>query len=111
MKFENFCKLPDELKFKLLGQVLLDSVDIPDRFVDWTKLCESNEWTVDLAIAKPEYMNWNAISRFQRLDESFIERFQDKVNWAEVSIYQNLSESFIKKFQDKVDWYSAKILS
>ena len=32
-----------------------------------------------------------------------IEEFKDKVNWDYISSYQKLSESFIKEFKDKVD--------
>ena len=32
----------------------------------------------------------------------FIEKHQDKVNWQLISKYQKLSESFITKFKDKV---------
>ena len=49
-------------------------------------------------------VNWNYISRYQKLSESFIREFQDKVNWDYISYYQKLSEEFIREFQDKVIW-------
>ena len=48
---------------------------------------------------------WVDISKYQKLSESFIREFQDKVDWEWISKYQKLSESFIREFQDKVDWY------
>ena len=49
-------------------------------------------------------VNWNRISKSQKLSESFIREFKDKVNWNRISYKQKLSENFIKEFQDKVDW-------
>ena len=49
--------------------------------------------------------DWFWISRFQKLSESFIREFQDKVNWGGISECQKLSEDFIREFQDKVSWY------
>ena len=48
---------------------------------------------------------WEDISKHQKLSESFIRDFQDKVNWAGISRHQKLSEPFIRDFQDRVDWY------
>ena len=48
---------------------------------------------------------WVDISKYQKLSESFIREFQDKVDWYWTSKSQKLSESFIREFQDKVDWY------
>ena len=47
---------------------------------------------------------WNWISTYQKLSESFIREFQNKVDWDWISSYQKLSEDFIREFQDKVDW-------
>ena len=48
---------------------------------------------------------WKEISIYQKLSESFIRDFQDKVNWFLISRYQNPSEDFIREFKDYVDWY------
>ena len=50
-------------------------------------------------------VNWNYISRYQKLSEDFIREFQTEVNWYYISKYRKLSEDFIREFQDKVDWY------
>lgn len=47
---------------------------------------------------------WGDISKYQKLSESFIHEFQDKVNWFWIAIRQKLSEPFIREFQDEVDW-------
>ena len=49
-------------------------------------------------------VDWNGISRDQRLSEPFIREFQDKVNWFGISWHQRLSEPFIREFKDKVNW-------
>ena len=43
-------------------------------------------------------IDWNNISKHQKLSENFIREFQDKVNWYNISNYQKLSEKFIKEF-------------
>jgi len=45
------------------------------------------------------------VSQYQKLSESFIDKFQDRVDWHYISIYQKLSEEFIKKFQGKLNLY------
>jgi len=45
----------------------------------------------------PEKVNWPNISRYQKLSEEFIEKFQEKVYWEYISEYQKLSEDFIDK--------------
>ena len=50
-------------------------------------------------------IQWEEISKCQKLSELFIREFQDKVDWWNISTYQKLSESFIREFQDKVDWH------
>ena len=49
--------------------------------------------------------DWECISKYQKLSEEFITKFQEHVDWYWISAYQTLSEEFITKFQDKVDWY------
>lgn len=61
-----------------------------------------------------EKIDWKIISRKQKLSESFIEKYKDKLDWESISFYQSLSESFIEKHQDKINlnsilWYSEKI--
>ena len=47
-------------------------------------------------------VNWDEISINQKLSESFIKEFQDKIYWYNISEYQKLSENFIKKFKYKL---------
>ena len=54
-------------------------------------------------------IDWEWISIYQNLSEDFIREFQHKVNWYWISIYQNLSENFIREFQDKVNWYRISV--
>jgi len=54
-------------------------------------------------------VNWYNISSYQKLSESFIREFKNKVNWGNISSYQKLSEAFIREFENKVDWYYISI--
>ena len=48
-------------------------------------------------------VDWNIISKFQKLSEDFIKEFKEIVNWNNISWKQKLSEDFIYDFQDKLD--------
>ncbi len=50
--------------------------------------------------------NWNnfLFYKYQKLSESFIREFKDKIDWFIISRFQKLSENFIKEFQDKIVW-------
>jgi hypothetical protein len=45
--------------------------------------------------------DWGKISKHQKLSESFIREYQDKVNWFSISRYQKFSKSFIREFKHK----------
>jgi len=49
-----------------------------------------------------EFIDWEHISKYPILSESFIREFQNKVTWYDISQYSTLSESFIREFQNKV---------
>ena len=51
-------------------------------------------------------INWVYISKYQKLSEEFIEKYNDKVDWSRISSNQKLSEEFIEKYYDKVDWWN-----
>lgn len=40
----------------------------------------------------------------QKLSDSFMEEYQQKLNWSWISCYQILGEDTIKKFKEQVDW-------
>ena len=48
---------------------------------------------------------WSFISEYQKLSESFIEKYSKKLSWYSISAHQKLSESFIERHADEVDWY------
>jgi hypothetical protein len=47
-------------------------------------------------------VDWDYISKYQNLSESFIEEHKDLVYWICISKYQKLSESFIEEHKDVV---------
>jgi hypothetical protein len=56
-----------------------------------------------------DLVNWEYISRYQKLSEEFIERNKDLVDWEYISRYQKLSEEFIERNKDLVDWICISI--
>jgi len=51
-----------------------------------------------------DHIKWEDISRYWKLEESFIRKFEHNVDWFYISIHQKLSEDFIREFKDKVNW-------
>jgi hypothetical protein len=48
-------------------------------------------------------LDWKYISWNQKLSESFIEKYPNKIAWREISQYQKLSENFIRKYINKIN--------
>lgn len=71
---------------------------------DFTTVMEEQKLKDICQKIKLEKCDWDYISSYQVLSESFIREFADKVNWYYISSNQKLSESFIREFADRVDW-------
>jgi hypothetical protein len=50
-------------------------------------------------------VDWNRISRNQKLSERFIKEFADRMDWTLISMYQTLSENFIRDFGSLLNPY------
>ena len=72
--------------------------------LDWNYISKYQKLSEDFIREFQDKVDWYFISIYQKLSEDFIREFQDKVNWDCISIYQKLSEDFIREFQDKVNW-------
>ncbi len=73
--------------------------------VDWEWISKYQKLSEEFIEKFQDKVEWEWISQYQKLSEQFIEKFQDKVDWDCISINQKLSEEFIEKFQDKIDWF------
>lgn len=73
--------------------------------IDWTILCDQyHRLTEPFMREFHEYLDWNKISKAQKLSEKFIEDFQNKVNWKYIFNYQSsLSPEFINKWKHKIN--------
>jgi len=51
-------------------------------------------------------LDWKGVSRFQKLSEKFIIKFEDRVDFESITQYQynRLSINFIRKYQNKMEW-------
>lgn len=72
---------------------------------NFVKLFNLNNFLNKLAYLFYPFVDWKNIICYQKLSESFMRKFQDKIFWPWISGYQKLSENFIREFQNKVDWY------
>jgi len=74
------------------------------------------DWNLFSQIKIPTYyiedfanhLNWQSISRYQKLDENFIDKYFNKLDLRLVARYQELSQTYILKNQY---WLNAKIYS
>lgn len=72
--------------------------------VDWNYISRYQKLSLEF-IDKHKYkVNWDNISKYQKLSEEFIDKHKDKVDWYYISIYQKISLEFIEKYKDKVYW-------
>ena len=53
-------------------------------------------------------IDWEHISKDQKLSEDFIREFQDKVIWSLIFEYQKLSLEFTKEFKNKLNFIPSK---
>ena len=62
-----------------------------------------------------DYVEWDVITRYQKLSEHFIEKYKDEFDWDLICTFQKpMSEEFIMKHSDLVNWdiiYREQILS
>ena len=71
---------------------------------DWNDISQYQHLSESFIREFADKVNWYYISRYQKLSEDFIRDFSDKVYWSDISCYQKLSENFIREFSHKVYW-------
>jgi hypothetical protein len=47
---------------------------------------------------------WDILAWSYKLNEDFIEKYQDKLCWHHISIYQELSQKFVEKYKHKINF-------
>ena len=72
--------------------------------VDWDYISKYQKLSEDSIIEFEDYVVWYYISGYQKLSEDFIREFKDKVNWECISEYQKLNIEFIKEFKNYIYW-------
>lgn len=73
---------------------------------DWDRVSEFQSLPETFIRKNADKVNWKYIWERQVLSEPFIKEFIDKVNWNAISYAQNLSEAFIRDYADKLNWKS-----
>jgi hypothetical protein len=77
---------------------------IDDSFCDWLSLSSSQKLSESFIRDFEDKVDWKHISYCQMLSEDFIREFKDRVNWHNISCSQALSESFIREFKNEISW-------
>ena len=72
-------------------------------------MIKPTERRIQEVIEDPWYKDWDAISKYWKLDEDFIRRFHDFVWWSSICRCQKLSEAFLIEFIGEIYTYSLKL--
>jgi hypothetical protein len=78
------------------------------RDLNWNRISKHQKLSNDLMWDCKDVLNWAKISRYQFLLEPMIRRLQHLVCWDIVCCFQTLSEPFIREFKNKINF---KIIS
>lgn len=100
-KYKNFT----EKEWQLISYRSNMQIDFAKNFQNqlyWQRVSQSRQ-SESFIRAFQDEVDWNIISRCQKLSEEFIEEFADKVDWDYIGCH-NISESFIEKFANKLNW-------
>jgi hypothetical protein len=96
-------KMNDKERLDYLNKQLGTSYESLDD-VDWNYISIYQNLSESFIREFKDMVKWNWISEYQKLSEDFIREFSDRVVWGHISQYQELSEGFIREFKDKVNW-------
>jgi len=99
---ENYCTL-----IKITPDIEKDYIQFckeNENRIDWDYISKNQKLTESFIRKFYRILNWKYISQYQVLSEDFIREFKDYVNWNLILRYQKLSEDFICKLQHKLNW-------
>jgi hypothetical protein len=71
---------------------------------EWKEISKYQKLNEDFIKKYEDRVIWHYISGHQILSEKLIEKYKDRVNWVCISMFQKLSEKFIYKYRDRVYW-------
>ena len=94
----------------------LSRMPLPESFIEkhtdeinWENISRYQKLSKTFIEKHTDEVDWWIVSYCQKLSENFIEKHTDEVDWESVSTYQQLSETFIEKHSDEVDWESVSL--
>ena len=93
--FKNKLNMKQVQKKNLLTCRFLRKID---KYLDWDLISEFQELDETFLYDYNEYLNWNLICIHQKLDSNLIDLFNNKVNWSLISRNQKLNNYIIEKY-------------
>jgi hypothetical protein len=72
---------------------------------DWNKISEVCNLSLSFKERYFKKLNKDNLSFFQKLEEEFIEEFENELCWCYISMNQLLSERFLKKYEKRISWF------
>ncbi|CCU55607.1 tryptophan repeat gene family [Choristoneura biennis entomopoxvirus] len=89
----------------IIGDAFCENFLIEHKYiVNWEYISKSQKLSESLIRKCKNVIDWNNISLYQLLSENFIRDFKNKVNWKYISYKQILSENFIREFKNRIYW-------
>ena len=92
-------------------EILIENENLPEEIlveykeiVDWYIVCLYQKISESFMDKWATYINWGPISLHRKLSDEFIIRHQNELNWSYLSNSGNLSENIVNIFPKKVDW-------
>ncbi|CCU55922.1 tryptophan repeat gene family [Choristoneura rosaceana entomopoxvirus 'L'] len=89
----------------IISDARCESFLIENKYIiNWEYVSKSQKLSENLIRKCKNIIDWNNISLYQLLSENFIREFKNKVNWKYISYKQILSEDFIREFKNRIYW-------
>jgi len=91
---------------KELTEKIIKKCEEDPNDVDWDHLSKYTNLPESFIEKYKKYINWDIICTFQKLSEPFIEKHINNINWGNISCSQELSGDFIEKYKKYVNWWA-----
>ena len=78
-----------------------------DRYLDWSLLSENYNFSLNMLRIYQHRVSWGSVLMRTQFPESFLREMAPNFDdcWFAVSKYQKLSQSFIRDYAEQLDWF------
>lgn len=73
------------------------------RYVNWDYVTRYQKLSSENLEKLQEYLDWILVSQYQHLSSQDLEKFENRLHWRTISICQKLAKEDLERFKDKID--------